>query len=320
MAGGSTAAVLSAWLFRIPRTTPPTMTAAMASTTSHVQVRRLAADRVGGYSAFSAVFMSGSFAQCLEMNLRLGWKKYYTKRNVRYGYNDRLRWLKQRYKEKRYFGPMPPGSTAVSEAARTKSEIRTERVTNRLLDSASKFFMERGFEATSMGEIARYARASKETFYRHFPKKEDLFIAVVIRGAKMVAAELSAVLLSHERPEKALAAFGELFLDRVLSVDSIAFHRIVTMERERFPELMQTMKADGRGRVHGSLIRYLDEQVASGRLRKMDTTVGARQFLDLVAAEMIMTATRCGRPKPNKAQIRQRVKEAIDCFLHGYQV
>jgi AcrR family transcriptional regulator len=214
---------------------------------------------------------------------------------------------------------MPPGSTAVTEAARTKSEIRTERVTNRLLDAASKFFMERGFEATSMGEIASYARASKETFYRHFPKKEDLFIAVVVRGAKMVAAELSAVLLSHERPEKALAAFGELFLDRVLSVDSIAFHRVVAMERERFPELMQTLKADGRGRVHGSLARYLDEQIASGRLRKMDTTVGARQFLDLVAAEMIMTATRCGKPKPSKAQIRQRVKEAIECFLRGYQ-
>ena len=49
--------------------------------------------------------------------------------------------------------------TAPKLPSRTKSEIRTERVTNRLLDAASKFFMERGFEATSMGEIARYARA-----------------------------------------------------------------------------------------------------------------------------------------------------------------
>ena len=210
-------------------------------------------------------------------------------------------------------------STAPNPSARTKSEIRTERVTNRLLDAASKFFMERGFEATSMGEIARYARASKETFYRHFPGKEDLFRAVVIRGARMVAGELSAVLLTHETPAKALAAFGELFLDRILSTDSISFQRMMMMERERFPELVQSLRADGRERVRASLARYLDEQVARGRLRKMDTAVGARQFLDLVAAEMIMTATRCGRPKPSKAQIRQRVKEAIDCFLHGYQ-
>jgi TetR/AcrR family transcriptional regulator, mexJK operon transcriptional repressor len=210
-------------------------------------------------------------------------------------------------------------STALNPSARTRSEIRTERVTGRLLDAASRFFMERGFEATSMGEIARYARASKETFYRHFPGKEDLFRAVVIRGAKMVAGELSAVLLTHETPEKALAAFGELFLDRILSKDSISFQRMMMMERERFPELVQSLRADGRERVRSSLARYLDEQVARGRLRKMDPAVGARQFLDLVAAEMIFAATRCGRPKPSKAQIRQRVKEAIDCFLHGYQ-
>jgi TetR/AcrR family transcriptional repressor of mexJK operon len=214
---------------------------------------------------------------------------------------------------------MAPESTALNQSARTRSEIRTERVTNRLLDAASKFFMERGFDATSMGEIARYARASKETFYRHFPGKEDLFRAVVIRGARLVAAELSAVLLTHETPEKALAAFGELFLDRILSVVFISFHRIMMMERERFPELIQSLRADGRERLRASLARYLDEQVARGRLRKMDTAVGARQFLDLVAAEMIMAATRCGRPKPSKAQIRQRVKEAVDCFLHGYQ-
>ena len=214
---------------------------------------------------------------------------------------------------------MAPVSTASNLSVRTKSEIRTERVTNRLLDAASKFFMERGFEATSMGEIARYARASKETFYRHFPGKDDLFRAVVIRGARMVAGELSAVLLTHETPDKALAAFGELFLDRILAKDSISFQRMMMMERERLPELVQSLRADGRERVRASLARYLDEQVARGRLRKMDTAVGARQFLDLVAAEMIMAATRCGRPKPSKAQIRQRVKEAIDCFLHGYQ-
>jgi TetR/AcrR family transcriptional regulator, mexJK operon transcriptional repressor len=214
---------------------------------------------------------------------------------------------------------MAPVSSAPNLHARTKSELRTERVTNRLLDAASKFFMERGFEATSMGEIARYARASKETFYRHFPGKEDLFRAVVIRGAKLVAAELSAVLLTHETPEKALTAFGELFLDRILSKGSISFHRIMMMESERFPELIQSLRAAGRERVRASLTRYLDEQVARGRLRKMDAAVGARQFLDLVAAEMIMAATRCGRPKPSKAHIRQRVKEAIDCFLHGYR-
>jgi AcrR family transcriptional regulator len=214
---------------------------------------------------------------------------------------------------------MAPGSTAQKQSEPTKSETRTEQVTNRLLDAASKFFLERGFDATSMSEIARHARASKETFYRHFPGKEELFRAVVLRGAQGLAAELSALLPSHEPPEKALAAFGELFLDRILSAKSVAFHRVMAMDRERFPELVQSLRADGRERLRASLAGYLKEQVARGRLREMDTAVGARQFLDLAAAEMIFAATRCGRPKPSKAEIRQRVKEAVDCFLHGYR-
>jgi TetR/AcrR family transcriptional regulator, mexJK operon transcriptional repressor len=219
---------------------------------------------------------------------------------------------------KRTFYPMASKSAPLSETGRTKSQLRTERVTKRLLDAATKFFMEQGFETTSMGEIARYARASKETFYRHFPGKEDLFKAVVLRKAEMVAAELSAVLLPNEPPEKALAVFGELVLDRILSPDSIAFHRLMTTERGRFPEFARTLRAHSGERVRASLARYLDEQVARGRLRKMNTIVGARQFFDLVAAEMITAATRCGRPKPSAVEIRQRVKEAIDCFLHGY--
>jgi TetR/AcrR family transcriptional regulator, mexJK operon transcriptional repressor len=214
---------------------------------------------------------------------------------------------------------MASKSTPLSETERSKSEIRTEQVTKRLLDAASKFFMERGFETVSMGEIARYARASKETFYRHFPGKEDLFKAVVLRKAEMVAAELSAVLLPDEPPEKALSVFGELVLDRILSPDSIAFHRLMATERGRFPEFARTLRAHGGERVRASLAGYLDEQVARGRLRKMDTVVGARQFFDLVAAEMMMAATRCNKPRPSKAEVRQRVKEAIDCFLHGYQ-
>ena len=71
--------------------------------------------------------------------------------------------------------------------------------------------------------------------------------------------------------------------------------------------------------MQASLSRYLDEQVAKGRLRKMDTAVGGRQFFDLVAAEMMRGAIIFGRAKPSKAGIRQRVKEAIDCFLHGYE-
>lgn len=195
---------------------------------------------------------------------------------------------------------------------------RTERVTERLLQAATQLFMEKGYDATSMTEIAASAHASKETFYRHFPTKDDLFRAVVVRRAEMMSEALEPALLTQERPEVALTTFGELVLHRMTTRDSIAFHRVLGMARERFPEVLQLYRASGPFRMRDALARYLKQQVQVGRLRPLDPQVGARQFFDLVAAEMILNANLSEKGNPGEAIIKQRVKEAVDCFLYGY--
>jgi len=84
--------------------------------------------------------------------------------------------------------------------------------------------------------------------------------------------------------------------------------------------LQKTLHARGPARVNSALAHYLEDQVSKGRLRQMNSTVAARQFFDLVAAEMTMEANVLFAPKPTTGEIKQRVKEAMDCFLHGYGV
>jgi AcrR family transcriptional regulator len=210
-------------------------------------------------------------------------------------------------------------NTAANEIqARSKTEVRTELLLNRLLDSATKVFMEKGFDATSMGEIAKLARASTETFYRHFPTKEELFERVLLRRTQLLKGELNSVLLSGDAPEKALTAFGELGLSLLLAPEAISLHRVLVMEKGRFPNVVESFHAQGPERVQAALASYLAEQVKKGRLRKMNPDVGARQFFDLVIPEFHFGMELRSRPAPTKAEMRQRVKEAIDCFLHGY--
>jgi TetR/AcrR family transcriptional regulator, mexJK operon transcriptional repressor len=209
-------------------------------------------------------------------------------------------------------------NVATGPAERSKSEIRTERLIDRLLEAAIQFFMEKGFEATSIGEIAKQAHASKETFYRHFPTKEELFQAALLRRAEQLATEFGSVLLPQEPPEIALAKFGEIVLDRFLTPEMMSFRRVTQMEGGRSPELLKSFHARGPARVNAALAHYLEDQVEQGRLRPMNSTVAARQFFDLVAAEMTLGETLSFRPKPTKADRQQRVAEAIECFLHGY--
>jgi AcrR family transcriptional regulator len=201
---------------------------------------------------------------------------------------------------------------------RSKTELRTELLLDRLLNAATKFFLEKGFDATSMGEIAKQAHASTETFYRHFPTKEELFERVLLRRTELLKGELNSVLLSQDAPEKALAAFGQLGLSLLLAPEALSLHRVLVMEKGRFPEVVDSFHAQGPAKVQDALASYLAEQVKKGKLRKMNPDVGARQFFDLVIPEFHFGMNLRSRPAPTKEETRQRVKEAIDCFLHGY--
>src|ERR1700685_1336471 len=61
----------------------------------------------------------------------------------------------------------------------TREEAEARDV--RLLDVATKLFMERGFDGTSIDAVAEAAGVSKPTVYAHYHDKRDLF-AAVLRG------------------------------------------------------------------------------------------------------------------------------------------
>ncbi|MGY5763757.1 TetR/AcrR family transcriptional regulator [Brachybacterium sp. DNPG3] len=64
---------------------------------------------------------------------------------------------------------------------------RTERRAQ-LLELATQVFTERGYQSTSMDDIARAAGVTKPVLYQHFASKEDLFGEVVdITGASLIA-------------------------------------------------------------------------------------------------------------------------------------
>src|SRR5580698_4558618 len=56
-------------------------------------------------------------------------------------------------------------------------------VEERILTAARKVFLDRGFEAASIEEIADTARSGKPTIYARFANKEALFAAAVTHDA-----------------------------------------------------------------------------------------------------------------------------------------
>ncbi|HYE69515.1 MAG TPA: TetR/AcrR family transcriptional regulator [Anaerovoracaceae bacterium] len=51
-----------------------------------------------------------------------------------------------------------------------------------ILTAAEKIFCRKGYEASSMDEIAKEAQLTKRTVYQYFENKDDLYFAIVLKG------------------------------------------------------------------------------------------------------------------------------------------
>ncbi|MGF1646777.1 MAG: TetR/AcrR family transcriptional regulator [Kineosporiaceae bacterium] len=102
-----------------------------------------------------------------------------------------------------------PGSEGVRLA-------RPER-RQQLLSAARRVFVERGYHATAMGDIAERARVSKPVLYQHFEGKLDLYLALLdeqlAEMVRVVNSALASTAVNRDRVQAVMAAFFE-FVDR----------------------------------------------------------------------------------------------------------
>lgn len=61
-----------------------------------------------------------------------------------------------------------------------------ERRTNEIIDVAERMFSLKGFNKTTMDDIAVELELTKPALYRYFKSKEDLYFAVVVRGTNIL--------------------------------------------------------------------------------------------------------------------------------------
>jgi AcrR family transcriptional regulator len=79
-----------------------------------------------------------------------------------------------------------------------------------LIEVGRALFAERGYEATSVEEIAERAKVSKPIVYEHFGGKEGLYAVIVDREMEHVVALISEAICSgspRERLDGAAVAF-----------------------------------------------------------------------------------------------------------------
>ena len=192
-----------------------------------------------------------------------------------------------------------------------------------IVETAQRLFLERGYTATSLDEVAAAAGVSKTTVYSNFGDKETLF-ATVVEGITPNAAQILTSLDEALRAEVDLAArltaLADQLLAGILAPEVLQLRRLAMAEAPRFPEIAARFWHNGPARTVELLsgaFRALDE---AGELRIGDPVVAATQFTYLVVSNHQDRALMVPTEVPDASEVERQIEAAVAMFLAAYGV
>lgn len=162
-----------------------------------------------------------------------------------------------------------------------------------LLAAALDCFVEKGFAATRMEDIARRAGVAKGTFYLYFPSKEAVFEALVRETLlpRIATLELSATMASLGAEAKLraiLSMLGQVLADPKL----VAIPKLVLAEAGNFPDMARFYQREVIARGQALLTGLFREGVEKGEFRALpDMDIMARLFMGPVVLTALWQTT-----------------------------
>ncbi|MGE0525163.1 MAG: TetR/AcrR family transcriptional regulator [Variibacter sp.] len=204
--------------------------------------------------------------------------------------------------------PVRPAETAEASAKRQQ-----------IVAGARQVFMSQGFDAASMGEIARAAGVSKGTLYVYFENKEQLFEAIVHQEC---AAQAEAIFRIDPDDPDVEGVLMRLLCDYVAFVCRIGATspvRTVIAIADRMPEVGRHFFESGPGRGILALEAYLKSQVEAGRLKIDDCNIVAAQLLESSQAPLFKPVIFNVADPPTEERIAYVVGIAVRAFMKAYR-
>ena len=200
---------------------------------------------------------------------------------------------------------------------------RSEQKRHTVLQSAEELFLTRGFNGTSMDEVAVHAGVSKQTVYNQFANKASLFVEIVqsmtAQAAKRVQAEMrEPKTLAQVATE--LSGHAERLLTIVMTPKLLRLRRLVIAEADRFPELGRALYDGGPGRAIAGLAVNIQRWADRDLLSISDAMVAATQFNWLVMGEPVNQAMFRADYVLSQAERVRHIEQAVRVFIAAYRI
>jgi TetR/AcrR family transcriptional repressor of mexJK operon len=154
-----------------------------------------------------------------------------------------------------------------ARAGRPKSEEKRTAI----LCAASRLFLEKGLQGTSMDAVAREAGVSKQTVYSHFENKEALFRAC-IQGKIAQYGFAEGGFPDAGDVGEGLFLLTRRFMALIFDPEVVAMHRVVLGEAANHPRIAGLFYESGPAATKRAVGAFLERLALRGDLDIPDIT------------------------------------------------
>jgi len=185
-----------------------------------------------------------------------------------------------------------------------------------IVSAAQRLFLERGFGAVSMDELADAAGVARRTLYNQFSSKEEIFREMLQRVSRQLERVLPPGIETQGDVEHVLRLVARVILELHKSPDYLGFLRMVVADSRQFPWIAEEFAAVMDPQTE-RLVRLLAHLTSMGVLDCPNPILAAHQFMgalnDLSLWPWMMGRKRI--PVPD-AEV---VDETVQMFLEHYR-
>lgn len=201
-------------------------------------------------------------------------------------------------------------------------DSRSARKHEAILEAATSVFLDKGYAGTSMDDIAKLAAVSKQTVYKHFSDKEQLFAAVVLATTDRLdtTIDLLADLPADDADlEENLTRLARRFLTALTAPRVIQLRRLIIANADVFPELGTEWYERGFQRGLATLAATFQRLADRGLLRIDDALLAANHFSGLLLWIPVNKAMFTGSAQHTEADLDRYAAAGARVFLAAYR-
>mgnify|MGYP000096136853 FL=1 len=201
--------------------------------------------------------------------------------------------------------------------------MKQEDTKQRILEKALELFSSRGYDAVSVGEIAKAVGVKAPSLYNHYPSKQAIFDAIVEETALQYQRDTDRIDIHVQDAAQDIPVFTEItedaLFEKVRQIFSYSLHnetisrfrRMMTIEQFRSPELAALYSRRYVERItayHAGIFRSL---IAAGEIRGEDPETLALMYV----APVITLIGICDRQPEKEAECLERLSAHVRLFF-----